>query len=244
MSVLKAVQDVTDRIAARSANTRADYLDRIARAKEDGVYRASLSCGNLAHAFAASSPADKAKLAGNRSLNLGIVTAYNDMLSAHQPYETYPAIIKEAARSIGATAQVAGGVPAMCDGVTQGQPGMDLSLFSRDVIAMATAIALSHNMFDAAVLLGICDKIFPGLLIGALTFGHLPAVFVPAGPMPSGLPNADKSRVRQLHAAGEIGRAELLESESRAYHGSGTCTFYGTANSNQMLIEIMGLHLP
>jgi phosphogluconate dehydratase len=244
MSVLKAVQDVTDRIAARSANTRADYLDRIARAKEDGVYRASLSCGNLAHGFAACSPADKAKLAGNRALNLGIVTSYNDMLSAHQPYETYPAIIKEAARAVGGTAQVAGGVPAMCDGVTQGQPGMDLSLFSRDVIAMATAIALSHNMFDAAVFLGICDKIVPGLLIGALTFGHLPAVFVPAGPMPSGMPNDEKSRIRQLYSEGKVGRAELLEAEAKSYHSPGTCTFYGTANSNQMLMEIMGLHLP
>jgi len=244
MSVLKAVQDVTDRIAARSASTRADYLDRVARAKEDGVYRASLSCGNLAHGFAACSPADKARLAGSRALNLGIVTSYNDMLSAHQPYETYPAIIKEAARAVGGTAQVAGGVPAMCDGVTQGQPGMDLSLFSRDVIAMATAIALSHNMFDAAVFLGICDKIVPGLLIGALTFGHLPAVFVPAGPMPSGMPNDEKSRIRQLYSEGKVGRAELLEAEAKSYHSPGTCTFYGTANSNQMLMEIMGLHLP
>ncbi len=198
MSVLKSVQDVTDRIAARSAETRRDYLGRIEAAREQGVYRASLSCGNLAHGFAACSPADKAKLAGSKSLNLGIVTSYNDMLSAHQPYQFYPDIIKEAARDIGATAQVAGGVPAMCDGVTQGQPGMDLSLFSRDVIAMATAIALSHNMFDAAVYLGICDKIVPGLLIGALTFGHLPGVFVPAGPMPSGMPNDEKSRIRQL----------------------------------------------
>ena len=244
MSVLKAVQDVTDRIAARSADTRRIYLDRISRAKEDGVYRASLSCGNLAHGFAACSPADKAKLAGNRALNLGIVTSYNDMLSAHQPYQFYPDIIKDAARSIGATAQVAGGVPAMCDGVTQGQPGMDLSLFSRDVIAMATAIALSHNMFDAAVYLGICDKIVPGLLIGALSFGHLPGVFVPAGPMPSGLPNDEKSKIRQLYSEGKVGRAELLEAEAKSYHSPGTCTFYGTANSNQMLMEIMGLHLP
>ncbi|MEO6395155.1 MAG: phosphogluconate dehydratase [Devosia sp.] len=244
MPILKAVQDVTDRIAARSTQTRRDYLDRVERAREAGVYRASLSCGNLAHGFAACSPSDKAKLAGSKALNLGIVTSYNDMLSAHQPYETYPAIIKEAARAIGATAQVAGGVPAMCDGVTQGQPGMDLSLFSRDVIAMATAIALSHNMFDAAVFLGICDKIVPGLLIGALTFGHLPAVFVPAGPMPSGLPNDEKSRVRQLYMEGKVGRAELLEAEAKSYHSPGTCTFYGTANSNQMLMEIMGLHLP
>jgi len=244
MSVLKAVQDVTDRIAARSADTRRIYLDRISRAKEDGVYRASLSCGNLAHGFAACSPADKAKLAGNRALNLGIVTSYNDMLSAHQPYQFYPDIIKDAARTIGSTAQVAGGVPAMCDGVTQGQPGMDLSLFSRDVIAMATAIALSHNMFDAAVYLGICDKIVPGLLIGALSFGHLPGVFVPAGPMPSGLANDEKSKIRQLYSEGKVGRAELLEAEAKSYHSPGTCTFYGTANSNQMLMEIMGLHLP
>jgi phosphogluconate dehydratase len=244
MSVLKAVRDVTDRIAARSADTRRDYLRRVDAAKQAGVARAILSCGNLAHGFAACSPSDKAKLAGNRALNLGIVTSYNDMLSAHQPYETYPAIIKDAVRSIGATAQVAGGVPAMCDGVTQGQPGMDLSLFSRDVIAMATAVALSHNMFDAAVFLGICDKIVPGLLIGALTFGHLPAVFIPAGPMPSGMPNDEKTRIRQLYSEGKVGRAELLEAEAKSYHSPGTCTFYGTANSNQMLMEIMGLHLP
>jgi phosphogluconate dehydratase len=244
MSVLKAVQDVTDRIAARSADTRRDYLNRLDAARARGVYRAALSCGNLAHGFAACSPSDKARLAGSKSLNLGIVTSYNDMLSAHQPYQFYPDIIKEAARSIGATAQVAGGVPAMCDGVTQGQPGMDLSLFSRDVIAMATAIALSHNMFDAALFLGICDKIVPGLLIGALSFGHLPAVFVPAGPMPSGIPNDEKARVRQLYSEGKVGRAELLESEAKSYHSAGTCTFYGTANSNQMLMEIMGLHLP
>jgi len=244
MSVHKAVQDVTDRIAARSAETRRVYLDRIAAARQAGVYRAALSCGNLAHGFAACSPTDKARLAGSKALNLGIVTSYNDMLSAHQPYEAYPAIIKDAVRAIGATAQVAGGVPAMCDGVTQGQAGMDLSLFSRDVIAMATAIALSHNMFDAAVFLGICDKIVPGLVIGALSFGHLPAVFIPAGPMPSGIPNDEKARVRQLYSEGKVGRAELLESEARSYHAPGTCTFYGTANSNQMLMEIMGLHLP
>ena len=244
MSVLKVVQDVTDRIAARSADTRRDYLNRLDAARAKGVYRAALSCGNLAHGFAACGPADKARLAGTKALNLGIVTSYNDMLSAHQPYQFYPDIIKEAARSVGATAQVAGGVPAMCDGVTQGQPGMDLSLFSRDVIAMATAIALSHNMFDAALFLGICDKIVPGLLIGALSFGHLPAVFVPAGPMPSGIPNDEKARVRQLYSEGKVGRAELLESEAKSYHAPGTCTFYGTANSNQMLMEIMGLHLP
>ena len=244
MTVRQAIQDVTDRIAARSRDTRRDYLNRIENAREAGVYRAALSCGNLAHGFAACSPAEKAAIAGNKALNLGIVTSYNDMLSAHQPYQFYPDIIKQAAREIGATAQVAGGVPAMCDGVTQGQPGMDLSLFSRDVIAMSTAIALSHNMFDAAVYLGICDKIVPGLVIGALTFGHLPAVFIPAGPMPSGIPNDEKSKVRQLYAEGKVGRAELLEAESKSYHSAGTCTFYGTANSNQMLMEIMGLHLP
>jgi phosphogluconate dehydratase len=244
MSVRQPIQEVTERIAVRSAERRAAYLDRLAAARETGVNRAVLSCGNLAHGFAACSSADKAKLAGDRALNLGIVTSYNDMLSAHQPFETYPDIIKAAAREIGATAQVAGGVPAMCDGITQGQPGMDLSLFSRDVIAMATAIALSHNMFDAAVFLGVCDKIVPGLLIGALSFGHLPAVFIPAGPMPSGLPNDEKARVRQLYSEGKVGRAELLEAEAKSYHSPGTCTFYGTANSNQMLMEIMGLHLP
>jgi phosphogluconate dehydratase len=244
MSVRPAIREVTERIARRSAETRADYLDRVAAAKEAGVNRAVLSCGNLAHGFAACAPADKARLAGTKAPNLGIVTAYNDMLSAHQPYEVYPDVIKAAAHEVGATAQVAGGVPAMCDGITQGQPGMDLSLFSRDVIAMATAIALSHNMFDAAVFLGICDKIVPGLLIGALSFGHLPAVFIPAGPMPSGIPNDEKARVRQLYATGQVGRAELLESEAKSYHSPGTCTFYGTANSNQMLMEIMGLHLP
>jgi phosphogluconate dehydratase len=244
MTVRQAIQDVTDRIAARSRDSRRDYLNRLDAAKEQGVYRSALSCGNLAHGFAACSPSEKAALAGNKTLNLGIVNSYNDMLSAHQPYQFYPDIIKQAAREIGATAQVAGGVPAMCDGVTQGQPGMDLSLFSRDVIAMATAISLSHNMFDAAVYLGICDKIVPGLVIGALAFGHLPAVFIPAGPMPSGLPNDEKSKVRQLYMEGKVGRAELLEAESKSYHSAGTCTFYGTANSNQMLMEIMGLHLP
>ncbi|MBD8065532.1 phosphogluconate dehydratase [Devosia sp. PTR5] len=244
MSVRQAIKDVTDRIAARSRDTRRDYLDRLESARATGVHRAALSCGNLAHGFAACSPSEKAALAGDKIPNLGIVTSYNDMLSAHQPYQFYPDIIKAAAREIGATAQVAGGVPAMCDGVTQGQPGMDLSLFSRDVIAMATAISLSHNMFDAAVYLGICDKIVPGLMIGALTFGHLPAVFIPAGPMPSGMPNDEKSKIRQLYMEGKVGRAELLEAESKSYHSPGTCTFYGTANSNQMLMEIMGLHLP
>ena len=244
MSVIDAVAEVTDRIRARSELSRRAYLDRIAAQKRETVHRTALSCGNLAHGYAACAPGDKAKLAGTTAPNLGIVTSYNDMLSAHQPYETYPQIIRAAAAAVGATAQVAGGVPAMCDGVTQGQPGMDLSLFSRDVIAMATAIALSHNMFDAALYLGICDKIVPGLLIGALSFGHIPAVFVPAGPMPSGLPNDEKSRVRQLFMEGKVGRAELLEAESKSYHSPGTCTFYGTANSNQMLMEIMGLHLP
>ncbi|MBE7733888.1 phosphogluconate dehydratase [Devosia faecipullorum] len=244
MTVRQAIQDVTDRIAARSRDTRRDYLNRLDAAKAQGVHRSALSCGNLAHGFAACAPSEKAALAGDKALNLGIVNSYNDMLSAHQPYQFYPDIIKQAARDIGATAQVAGGVPAMCDGVTQGQPGMDLSLFSRDVIAMATAISLSHNMFDAAVFLGICDKIVPGLVIGALSFGHLPAVFIPAGPMTSGLPNDEKSKVRQLYMEGKVGRAELLEAESKSYHSPGTCTFYGTANSNQMLMEIMGLHLP
>ncbi len=244
MSVTKAVAAVTDRIRARSELSRHAYLERVEVQKGAGVHRAALSCGNLAHGFAACGPGDKSKLAGTKTPNLGIVTAYNDMLSAHKPYETYPQIIRAAAEAVGATAQVAGGVPAMCDGVTQGQPGMDLSLFSRDIIAMATAIALSHNMFDAALYLGVCDKIVPGLLIGALSFGHIPAVFVPAGPMPSGMPNDEKSHIRQLYMEGKVGRTALLEAESRSYHSPGTCTFYGTANSNQMLMEIMGLHLP
>ncbi|MGC8469974.1 MAG: phosphogluconate dehydratase, partial [Acetobacteraceae bacterium] len=201
-------------------------------------------CANLAHSFAACGPTDKAALREGSVPNLGIVTAYNDMLSAHQPYERFPELIRAAAREAGGTAQVAGGVPAMCDGVTQGEAGMELSLFSREVIALATAVALSHQTFDAAVFLGICDKIVPGLVIGALAFGHLPAVFIPSGPMTSGLPNDEKSRIRQLFAEGKVGRAELLEAESRSYHGPGTCTFYGTANTNQMLMEIMGLHLP
>lgn len=244
MSVKTAIKDVTDRIAARSEISRRDYLDRLDKARAKGVHRAALSCGNLAHGFAACSPRDKAVLAGDVIPNLGIITSYNDMLSAHQPYETYPALIKQAALEAGGIAQVAGGVPAMCDGVTQGQTGMDLSLFSRDVIAMAAAVGLSHNMFDAVVYLGICDKIVPGLVIAALTFGHLPAVFIPAGPMTTGLPNDEKARVRQLFMEGKVGRAELLEAESKSYHSPGTCTFYGTANSNQMLMEIMGLHLP
>ena len=237
------IEEVTDRIRKRSRKHRAAYLRRIQRAAESGPARAHLSCGNQAHAYAAMG-ADKDRLAGLRTPNLGIVTAYNDMLSAHQPFETYPAAIKRAARSVGATAQVAGGVPAMCDGVTQGQPGMELSLFSRDVIALAAGVALSHNTFDAAVFLGVCDKIVPGMVIAAQTFGHLPSVFIPAGPMPTGLPNDEKARMRQKFATGEIGRGELMRAEMEAYHGPGTCTFYGTANSNQMLMEFMGLHLP
>ncbi len=244
MTAKREIEAVTQRIRERSRATREAYLERIASAASAGTHRGVLSCGNLAHGFAACAPGDKAALAGDRTPNLGIISAYNDMLSAHQPFETYPALIREAAHEAGGVAQVAGGVPAMCDGVTQGQPGMELSLFSRDVIAMAAAVGLSHNMFDAAVYLGVCDKIVPGLVIAALTFGHLPAVFIPAGPMTSGLPNDEKSRIRQLYAEGKAGRAELLEAESKSYHGPGTCTFYGTANSNQMLMEIMGLHSP
>jgi phosphogluconate dehydratase len=236
---------VTQRIRERSAASRAAYLARVEAAGRQGpVERASLGCTNLAHAYAASPAADKIWLRQQRTPNLAIVSAYNDMLSAHQPLEAFPAWIKAAAREAGATAQFAGGVPAMCDGVTQGQAGMEMSLFSRDVIAMSTALALSHNMFDATLALGVCDKIVPGLLIGALSFGHLPTVFVPAGPMGTGLSNDDKAKVRQRYAAGEIGKDALLEAEEKAYHGAGTCTFYGTANSNQMLMEIMGLHLP
>ncbi len=238
------VAEVTERIRARSEPRRLDYLDRIAANDGRGTHRARLSCGNLAHGFAASSAAEKSALAAGQRPNIGIITAYNDMLSAHQPLQDYPGIIKAAALAAGATAQVAGGVPAMCDGVTQGRAGMELSLFSRDVIAMSTAIALSHDMFDAALCLGVCDKIVPGLLIGALAYGHLPALFVPAGPMTSGLPNAEKSRIRQLYAQGKVGRPELLKAEAESYHGPGTCTFYGTANSNQMLMEVMGLHMP
>ena len=244
MSADRRIEDITDRIRERSRATREPYLARIAAKGAAGPKRSRLNCGNLAHGFAACGPTDKARLAGDVTPNLGIITAYNDMLSAHQPYETYPEMIRKAARAIGATAQVASGVPAMCDGVTQGQGGMELSLFSRDVIAMAAAVGLSHDMYDAAVYLGICDKIVPGLAIAALTFGHLPAIFVPAGPMTSGLPNDEKSRIRQLYAEGKVGREELLEAESKSYHGPGTCTFYGTANSNQMLMEIMGLHTP
>ena len=235
---------VTERIQRRSLETRAAYLDRMHQAAGEGPVRGALSCSNLAHGFAACGKSDKSALAGNVVPNIAIVSAYNDILSAHQPFETYPKIIKSKAASEGAVAQFAGGVPAMCDGVTQGQDGMDLSLFSRDVIALSTAVALSHNLFDAALCLGICDKIVPGLLIGALSFGHLPVVFVPAGPMVSGLGNKEKARIREEYASGRIGRDELLEAESAAYHSPGTCTFYGTANSNQMLMEFMGLQLP
>jgi phosphogluconate dehydratase len=244
MAARNDIEAITRRIRERSKPRREIYLARIDDAVGQVANRAVLSCGNLAHGFAACAPSEKAVLAGDRIPNLGIITSYNDMLSAHQPYETFPQLIKLAAREAGGIAQVASGVPAMCDGVTQGQPGMELSLFSRDVIAMATAVGLSHNMFDAAVYLGICDKIVPGLVIGALTFGHLPAVFIPGGPMTSGLPNDEKAKIRQLYAEGKVGRAELLEAESKSYHGPGTCTFYGTANSNQMLMEIMGLHTP
>ncbi|WP_295680239.1 phosphogluconate dehydratase [uncultured Nevskia sp.] len=244
MSLNPVVAAVTARIQHRSQALRAIYLKRIDAARESGTARGRLGCTNLAHAFAASDSGDKSQLRAGRWPNLAIVSAYNDMLSAHQPLERYPAIIKQAAREAFAVAQFAGGVPAMCDGVTQGEPGMELSLFSRDVIAMSTAIALSHNTFDAALMLGICDKIVPGLVIGALSFGHLPTVFVPGGPMPSGLPNDDKAKVRQLFAQGKVGRDALLESEAQSYHAPGTCTFYGTANSNQMLMEVMGLHLP
>jgi phosphogluconate dehydratase len=237
------VSAVTERVIRKSAKSRAKYLDLIKRGRDAGTNRGKLSCGNLAHGFAASGD-DKPVIKAGNAMNIGIVTAYNDMLSAHQPYGRYPEAIKIAAREVGATAQVAGGVPAMCDGVTQGQAGMDLSLFSRDNIAMGTAIALSHAMFEGALLLGICDKIVPGLLIGALRFGHLPTILVPAGPMPSGLANKEKVRIRQLYAEGKVGEAELLEAESASYHGAGTCTFYGTANSNQMMMEVMGLHMP
>jgi phosphogluconate dehydratase len=243
MPLNATVARVTDRIRARSEATRGAYLDRIGKAASAGPVRAHLSCGNQAHAYAAMG-SDKDRLAATQAPNIGIVTAYNDMLSAHQPFETYPALIREAARNAGATAQVAGGVPAMCDGVTQGQPGMELSLFSRDVIALAAGVALSHNCFDAALYLGVCDKIVPGLIIAAATFGHIPAVFVPAGPMPSGIPNDEKSRVRNAYAEGKASRAELMAAEMASYHGPGTCTFYGTANTNQMLMEVMGLHLP
>jgi phosphogluconate dehydratase len=243
MALHSTIASVTNRIIERSKPTRRRYLDLMAEQKERGINRPRLSCGNFAHGFAASGE-DKEAISHLAGPNIGIVTAYNDMLSAHQPYGRYPEQMKIFAREVGATAQVAGGVSAMCDGVTQGQPGMDLSLFSRDVIALSTAIALSHGMFDAAALLGICDKIVPGLLIGALRFGHLPMMLVPGGPMPSGLPNKEKQRVRQLYAEGKVGKDELLKAESASYHAPGTCTFYGTANSNQMMMELMGLHIP
>ncbi len=242
--VIDTVSAVTERITLRSKQSRSRYLERMAAQRANQPKRKALGCANLAHGFAACGPEDKDQLRNGDGPNLGIVTAYNDMLSAHQPFEYYPEIIRKAAREAGGSAQVAGGVPAMCDGVTQGETGMDLSLFSRDVIALSTAIALSHQMFDAAVYLGVCDKIVPGLIMGALNFGHLPAVFIPAGPMTSGMNNEDKARVRQLYAEGKVDRAALLEAEAQSYHGPGTCTFYGTANSNQMLMEIMGLHLP
>tara|TARA_R110000764_G_scaffold39838_3_gene89006 strand:- start:275 stop:2080 length:1806 start_codon:yes stop_codon:yes gene_type:complete len=243
MALAPKIQDVTARIVKRSADSRAQYLDRMRRAADDGPRRAHLTCGNQAHAFAAMG-AEKASLVEGISPNIGIVTAYNDMLSAHQPFQRFPDLIKQTALANGGTAQVAGGVPAMCDGVTQGQTGMELSLFSRDVIALAAGVALSHNTFDSAVYLGVCDKIVPGLIIAAATFGYIPSIFLPAGPMPSGLPNEEKSKVRQLHASGQVGRDKLMEAEMASYHGPGTCTFYGTANSNQMLMEFMGLHLP
>lgn len=237
------IEAVTARIIERSKPQRQAYLDLIGKQRDAGVNRPTLSCGNLAHGFAASGE-DKAAIRDGKAMNIGIVSAYNDMLSAHQPYGRYPEQMKIFAREVGATAQVAGSTPAMCDGVTQGQVSMELSLFSRDVIAMATAVGLSHSMFESVAMLGICDKIVPGLLIGALRFGHLPTIFVPAGPMPSGLANKAKQRVRQLYAEGKVGRAELLEAEAASYHSAGTCTFYGTANSNQMMMEVMGLHIP
>ena len=244
MSVTERLSAVTEKIVSRSKAARHRYLDRIDAAVAHQPRRKALGCANVAHGFAACGPQDKDMLRNGSGPNIGIVTSFNDMLSAHQPFETYPELIRKAARAAGGTAQVAGGVPAMCDGVTQGETGMELSLFSRDVIALSTAVALSHQMFDSAVYLGVCDKIVPGLVIGALSFGHLPAVFIPAGPMTSGLPNDEKGRIRQLYAQGQVSRDALLEAEAKSYHGPGTCTFYGTANTNQMLMEIMGLHLP
>lgn len=238
------IQKITTRIAARSLKSREKYLNHIEAARLKGPHRSALACGNLAHGFAACDAAEKATLRNFTKTNIGIISSYNDMLSAHQPYESYPAIIKQAIQDVGSVAQFAGGVPAMCDGVTQGQPGMELSLMSRDIIAMSAAVGLSHNMFDGAVMLGICDKIVPGLLIAALSFGHLPFVFIPAGPMPSGIPNKEKAKIRQLYAEGKVNKDQLLEAEAASYHAPGTCTFYGTANSNQLVVEIMGLHLP
>jgi phosphogluconate dehydratase len=244
MPLHPVVKEVTDRIVARSRETRSDYLRRMDAARDSGVGRAKLSCANWAHAFAGQTIADKLTAMTGKTPNVGIVTAYNDMLSAHQPFERFPQIIRDAVREVGATAQVAGGTPAMCDGVTQGRPGMELSLFSRDVIAMSVGIALTHDAFDAAMCLGVCDKIVPGLFMGSLAFGHLPVVFAPAGPMPSGIPNAEKARVRAEYAQGKVDRQTLLASEIGSYHSPGTCTFYGTANSNQMMMEICGLHMP
>ncbi|WP_137823804.1 phosphogluconate dehydratase [Pseudomonas sp. D(2018)] len=238
------VLEVTERLVERSRATRERYLAMIHKAASDGPQRGKLQCANFAHGVAGCGGGDKQRLRLMDSANVAIVTAYNDMLSAHQPYEDYPEKIRQALRDIGSVGQVAGGVPAMCDGVTQGEPGMELGIASREVIAMSTAVALSHNMFDAALFLGICDKIVPGLMMGALRFGHLPSIFVPAGPMPSGLSNKEKAEVRQRYAEGKASRDELLESEMKAYHSPGTCTFYGTANTNQMLMEVMGLHLP
>ncbi|MFQ5564207.1 MAG: phosphogluconate dehydratase [Parvularculaceae bacterium] len=238
------IKTVTERIEARSREQRSSYLALMREAREEGPRRGELSCGNLAHGFAACPMEEKEALSRGKGADIAIVTAYNDMLSAHQPLKGFPDIIKDALREVGAVGQVAGGVPAMCDGVTQGRPGMELSLFSRDVIAMGTAVALSHDMFDGAMCLGVCDKIVPGLMIGSLRYGHLPVVFAPAGPMPSGLPNSEKARIRQLYAEGKIGRDKLLAAESASYHSPGTCTFYGTANSNQMLMEFMGMHVP
>ena len=243
MPLNPTIARVTERIIKRSEDTRSAYIERMKALGDQGPRRAHLTCGNQAHAYAAMG-SDQTALMAERQPNLGIVTAYNDMLSAHQPFQRFPDLIKDAAREHGATAQVAGGVPAMCDGVTQGQMGMELSLFSRDVIAMAAGIALSHNTFDAAIFLGVCDKIVPGLVMATGTFGFLPSIFLPAGPMPSGLPNDEKAKVRQQFAKGEVGRDELMHAEMASYHSPGTCTFYGTANSNQMLMEFMGLHLP
>ena len=243
MTLQPKLIEITDRIRKRSEKSRDTYLTHMARAAAEGPRRAHLTCGNQAHAYAAMGQ-DKDSLVDAKAPNIGIITAYNDMLSAHQPFERYPDVIRAAGRAVGATVQVAGGVPAMCDGVTQGQTGMELSLFSRDVIALAAGVGLSHNVFDAAMYLGVCDKIVPGLIIAAATFGYIPGVFVPAGPMVSGLPNDEKAKVRQQFAAGEVGRDKLMEAEMASYHSAGTCTFYGTANSNQMLMEFMGLHLP
>lgn len=238
------IEDVTNKIIERSKNSREIYLQRVKKAKESGISRKNVSCSNLAHAVAPLSEKEKKSMSSMKSPNMAIITAYNDMLSAHEPYSVYPSLLKRTLFSLGATAQVAGGVPAMCDGVTQSQPGMELSLFSRDNIAMGAAIGLSHNVYDGAFYLGVCDKIVPGLFIAALTFGHLPSIFVPAGPMPSGISNAQKAKIRQEYALGKVGKDKLFEAESSSYHSSGTCTFYGTANSNQMLLEMMGLQLP